>query len=185
MLMRILATVPVLLLALLSGCGDSDSNNSEKVDKDSTPSSSAPSTADPSGPSGTPKTDPCDLLTKASAEAALGVPVGTPKKQPGEGNLTCYYTPADGTANVFALLTTYSASGEAALKTASAEFPDARPVPELGDAAIVSRQGHVIGVSVDDVLFALSVLRADAFTVDPAVSEAQLITLAHTVVDSR
>jgi hypothetical protein len=190
--MRSLATATVLLLALLGACDDGNSDKSDTSGKDPAASSSAPSepaTTDASDPTGnatgTPKTDPCDLLTKGMAEGALGVPVGKATRTPGEGNVTCSYSPADGTSNVFVLLTTYAASGEAALATATKAFPDAKPVPDLGDAALVSRQGHAIGVSVGDLLFGMSLLRADAFDVSPAVSEAQLITLAHTVVDSR
>lgn len=191
--MRSLATASVLLLALLGACDNGSSNKSDTSAKDPAVSSSAPSgpatTAEASDPTGKatgkPKTDPCDLLTKGMAEAALGVPVGAPKKQPGEGNVTCYYSPADGTHNVYALLTTYAASGEAALMTATSAFPDAKRVPDLGDAAIVSRRGHAIGVAVDDLIFAVSVLKAGSLTADPAVVEAQLVTLANTVVDSR
>lgn len=192
--MRSLAAVSVLLLALVGACNDGGSDTSDKSGDDPAASSSAPTepatSADPveeptTSATGKPKTDPCDLLTKGMAEAALGVPVGKPKEQPGEGNLTCYYTPADGTKNVFALLTTYAASGEKALMTATSAFPDAKRVPDLGDASIVSRQGHAIGVAVDDLIFAISVLKADSLTEDPAVVEAQLVTLANTVVDAR
>lgn len=119
------------------------------------------------------------------AEAALGVPVSPATRTPDKGNLTCSYRPADGAPNEFVLLTTYAASGAAALATVRAEFPDARSVPDLGDAALVSRKAHAIGVAVDDLLFGMSLLRADSFSIDPAVAEAQLITLAHTVVESR
>jgi hypothetical protein len=190
--MRSLTAASVLLLALLGAC---DSGNSSKSDSSAThpATSSAPSepetTADASDPTGkatgTPKTDPCDLLTKGIAEGALGVPVGPATRTPGEGNVTCSYKPADGASNVLVLLTTYAGSGEAALATATKAFPDAKPVPNLGDMALVSRQGHAIGVSIDDLLFGMSLVRADAFDVSPAVVEAQLITLAHTVVDAR
>jgi hypothetical protein len=177
---------------LCAGCGGGDSD-ADKADADSPPSSAAASdsaSAEPGEVSaepaeGDPATDPCELFTQEMAEAALDAPVGPATKQPGEGNVTCYYTPADGSANVFALLTTYVGSGEDALATATAEFPDARPVQGLGDAAFVSRQGHAIGVAVDDLLFAMSLLKADAFTGDPAVAEAELIEAAHVVVDSR
>ena len=182
------------MLALLGGCGD---GGSEASDDDSVPSSSAssepvtdePATADPTSEpdeplSGEPKTDPCDLLTQGMAEGALGVPVGEATKTPDEGYVTCMYVPADGQPNVFVLLTTYAASGEAALAEATSEFPDAKPVPDLGDAALVSRKGHAIGVAVGDVLFAMSMLREDGLSIDPAVAEAQLITLAHVVVES-
>lgn len=92
--------------------------------------------------------------------------------------MTCSYTPADGRPNVFALLTTYAASGKAALADATTEFPDAVAVPDLGDAALVSRRGHAIGVSVGDLLFSMSLLRPGGLSVAPAISEAQLIKLA-------
>lgn len=186
--MRTLAAAPVLLALLLSSCGDggktADVSQADPTASSSAVASEAPNVAPTEG-KGTPKTDPCELLTAAMAEGALGVPVGPPTTIPGSGNVTCQYTPADGTKNVFALLTTYAASGKAALATATAEFPDAKPVPNLGDAALVSRKGHAIGVSVGDLLFGMSLLRSDAFTVDPAVGEAQLITLARTVVQAR
>jgi hypothetical protein len=184
----------VLLLALLGACDSGSSTKSDTSAKDPATSSSTPTdpatSEDPNAlptkkATGTPKTDPCDLLTKGMAEGALGVPVGPATRTPGEGNLTCAYSPADGTANILVLLTTYVGSGEAALATATKAFPDTKPVPGLGDMALVSRKGHAIGVSIDDLLFGMSLVRADAFTVSPAVSEAQLITLAHTVVDSR
>lgn len=198
--MRTRAAAVVLLLALLGACGDGGSTTSDASE------ASAPDRADSSAPSdpttsadapdettgsttgstvGGPKTDPCDLLTKGMAEAALGVPVGPATRTPDKGNLTCSYSPADGTPNQFVLLTTYAASGKAALATATTAFPDATRVPDLGDAALVSRKGHAIGVAVDDLLFGMSLLRADSLSIDPAVAEAQLITLAHTVVESR
>lgn len=178
------AVAAIFLVALLTACDDGGSTGADTSPRDTDPTSSA--TSAPTGDAtGDPKTDPCDLLTKGMAEGALGVPVGPGTRTPGEGNLTCSYAPVDGTPNVFVLLTTYVVTGEAALATATSEFPDATPVPDLGDSALVSRKGRAIGVAVDDVLFAISLLRADAFSVDPAVAEAQLITLAHTVVDAR
>ncbi|MGI9053563.1 MAG: DUF3558 family protein, partial [Ilumatobacteraceae bacterium] len=96
-------------------------------------------------PVGGPVTDPCALLTPEVAAAALGVAVGDPTTQPGEGNSTCSYMPADGTAG-FVLLTTYTATGtEAVLDTAAQAFPGAVPVDGVGDAARVSVEAQVIG----------------------------------------
>lgn len=135
--------------------------------------------------SGTPKTDPCALLTKGMAEGALGLAVGPSTKTVLPGNVTCTYKPADGRPNVFVLLTTYSASGQAALATATKVFRDAKPVTGLGDAALVSRQAHAVGVVSGDLLFALSMLRPDGLSVSPETVEAQVITLARTVLSSR
>ena len=81
------------------------------------------------------------------------------------------------------LLTIYDVSGADALDAATTEFPDAKPVSDLGDRAVVSRQGHAIGVAVDDLVFAMSLLRADSFSITPAEVEAQMVDLAHAVVD--
>jgi hypothetical protein len=211
--MRSLVAVPVLLLTLLGGCGGDDTKGSENepADSSSSPSSTEPApTGEPTEESSEPavessepvedssapageasepatgeRTDPCKLLTKQIAAAALGVRVGPPASTPGEGNETCSYSAADGTANVLVLLTTYEASGEAALDAAMIAFPDASPVPDLGDAAFVSGKGHAIGVAVDDLVFGMSLLRADSFSIEPAESEAQLIAVAQAVVDAR
>jgi len=112
----------------------------------------------PAAPVGGPVTDPCALLTPDVAAAALGVPVGDPTTQPGEGNSTCSYAPADGSAKGFVLLTTYAVTGtQAVLDGAAQEFPGAIPVDGVGDAARVSVQAQVIGVLSGDVVFARSV----------------------------
>jgi len=169
---------PLLLALLLSACGTSD-------DQTTASQEGATSSTSVAKDSRTAKTGPCELLTTSMAEGALGLAVGAPTKTPGDGNVTCTYAPADGRNNVFVLLTTYAATGQAKLAEITKAFPDAAPVADLGDAAIVSRQGHAIGVSVDGLLFGMSLVRADAFDVDPAVGEAQLITLARTVVQAR
>jgi hypothetical protein len=188
--MRNLVAAPVLLVLLLSSCQKGDGTATTPV---ATPpvgqATSAPPAAPASGVdaagSGTSKTDPCRLLTKGMAEGALGVAVAPSTTTKLPGSTTCTYKPSDGRPNVFVLLTTYAASGTAALATATKTFPDASPVSDLGDAALVSRRGRAIGVSVGDLLFAISMLRPDGLSVSPATSEAQLITLARTVVRSR
>lgn len=181
---------PVLIALLLAGCGDGGGDDiatgvtpSASSSASSAPVESTPVSDVPGEGTGTPKTDPCTLLTVSMAEGALGVPVGAPTTTKLPGNVTCSYTPADGTTNIIVLLTTYAASGKAALLTATAEFPDAREVPGLGDAALVSRRGRAIGVAVDDLLFGMSLVRADSAPNE--VSENQLITLARTVVEAR
>lgn len=172
--MRPVVVAPLLFVVLLGACGKGDD---AAASKDGAPSSTSVETDHR-----TAETDPCELLTESMAEGSLGLAVGAPTKTPGEGNVTCLYTPADGRPNVMVLLTTYAESGEAKLAEITKMFPDAAPVDDLGDAAIVSRRGHAIGVSIDGLLFGMSLMREDAFDVDPAVSEAQLITLAHLVV---
>jgi hypothetical protein len=111
--------------------------------------------------------------------------VGAPTTTPGEGNVTCSYSPADGRPNVFVLLTTYAASGKAALASATKAFPDATAVPGLGDSALVSRKGHAIGVSLGDLIFGMSLLRPDSLDITPAAVQAQLVAVARSVVESR
>jgi hypothetical protein len=186
--MKPVAAAPVLLLLLLSACQKGGATTSAKqatAAPTGAATSAAPVTDSPGTGTGTPKTDPCQLLTKGMAEGALGLAVGPATTTRLPGSVTCFYKPADGRPNVFVLLTTYAASGKAALATATKTFRDATPVPNLGDAALVSRQAHAIGVSVGNLLFAVSMLRPDGLSVPPAVSEAQLITLARTVVRSR
>lgn len=193
--MRTLVALAVALLLFLTGCQSDDAPGTASPDPVTTatatdttasapPNASTPSSAPDPG-SGSVSTDPCDLLTSGMAEGALGLPVGSPTTTPQAGSLTCMYTPADGRPNVFVLLTTYEASGEAALTTATKEFPDAEPVPDLGDAAYISPRGHAIGVLDGDLLFAMSLLRPDGLEVPLATSAAQLVTLARTVLESR
>ncbi|MEO6203914.1 MAG: DUF3558 family protein [Mycobacteriales bacterium] len=182
--MRRIAIVPVLLILLLSAC----QKGSPAADAPVTPTAAAPTSSAPSpldAAKGAPKTDPCDLLTKGMAEGALGVPVAAATRSTGPGNETCAYAPADGQPNVFVYLTTYAASGADALAEAAKAFRDATPVADLGDAAMVSRQAHAVGVSAGDLLFAVSLLRPDGLSVSPATVEAQVITLARTVLSAR
>lgn len=189
--MRSLAAVTaVLLLLLLSGCQSDDTPGAVNPDAATTATdsdTSVPATemSPPDPGDGSDITDPCELLTGGMAEAALGVPVGPPETTSLPGNVTCFYIPADDRPNVFVLLTTYEDSGVAALRAATKEFPDAEPVPDLGDAAYVSPRGHAIGVSDGDLVFAMSLLRPDGLEMPLATIRAQLITLAGTVVESR
>jgi hypothetical protein len=182
--MKPVVATPALLLLLLTACQHSGAVTTANKDVGQK-ASAAPTSAALKQGSGTSKKDPCSLLTKGMAEGALGLAVGPATTSRLPGSVTCFYKPADGRANVFVLLTTYAASGKAALATVTTAFPDARSVAGIGDAALVSRRGHAIGVSVGDLLFAVSLLRPDGLSVPPTVSEAQLITLARTVVRSR
>jgi hypothetical protein len=193
---RLVAGLVLLGFLGVGGCGSA-------TDSDSHETAAAPTTAaGPASPAATdtdegasdspaghatgdPKTDPCSLLTKSIAEKVLGTEVGSPTTTPGEGNVTCAYSPADGRSNVLVLLTTYAASGKAALASATQAFPDATAVSGLGDAALVSRQGHAIGVSQGDLLFGMSVLTPDSLEMAPALVERQLVDLARAVLESR
>jgi hypothetical protein len=193
-----LPLVALLALLAVSGCGAaSTSDNPDAVasatasDPASSSATSSPddgATDNPAGgakATGDPRTDPCSLLTRSIAEKALGMKVGAPTTTPGEGNVTCSYSPADGRPNVFVLLTTYAASGKAALTSATKAFPDATAVPGLGDSALVSRKGHAIGVSQGDLIFGMSLLRPDSLDIAPDAVEAQLVAVARSVVESR
>lgn len=188
--MRTVAAAPALLLLLLTSCQKGSAPAASPAagapSSSAAESSGSPVTSDVvQQGAGKPKTDPCSLLTKSIAEGALGLAVGAGHKTVLPGNVTCAYAPADGRANVFVLLTTYAASGRAALATATKVFRDAKPVPDLGDAALVSRQAHAVGVLSGDLLFGVSLLRPDGLSVPPAVAEAQVIALARTVLRSR
>lgn len=200
--MRTLATTATVLLVLVSGCQSKDDTASAKANTtpeatnattSGTPSSPATPASAPAGteaPTGSPGDvsgipDPCDLLTSDIAGGALGVEVGPSTTTPGENNSTCSYAPADGRANVFVLLTTYAASGEAALKDATKAFPDARPVPGLGDSAYVSPSGHAIGVSAGDLLFGMSLLTPTGLEQSPEVTVHELVAVAQAVLQDR
>lgn len=87
------------------------------------------------------------------------------------GNVTCSYKPAAGRQTHLVALTTYAASGTAALATATSTFPDATAVPNLGDAALFSPKPHVLGVSDGNPLFGVILIRADSLTASPATND--------------
>lgn len=177
--MRSPAAAAILLVLLLGACAKSAEGTTP------TKQDAVAATASAPGEGGTSKTDPCELLTKAMAEGALGVAVGPPTQTPAEGTSSCTYAPSDGRPNVFVLLTVYAHTGAAGMVEATKAFRDPTVVPDLGDAAIVSPIGHAIRVSTGDLLFGISLVRPDALDVPPAVGKAQLITLARSVLQSR
>jgi hypothetical protein len=133
-----------------------------------------------------PTADPCGLLTAAIATQALGVPVGEPITQPGEGNTTCAYRPADSAAQGMVVLTLYGVTGsEAVLNAAASQFPGAEPVDGLGDAARVSTQSQVIGVLSGSTVFAIGLYLQQADGQLLPVSKDQLVAVAHAVLDGR
>ncbi|MCU1360080.1 MAG: hypothetical protein JWN99_1369 [Ilumatobacteraceae bacterium] len=131
--------------------------------------------------------DPCALLTASVAAAILAQPVGESITQPGEGNTTCGYRPADPAAQGFVSLTLYSVAGTEAVLDAAASgaFPDAKAVDGVGDAARVSMQGQAIGVLTGRTVFALGVFPQAADGQLLPVTEDQLIAAAHAVLDGQ
>lgn len=183
--MKPLAALPLsVLVLLLPGCQKGDDKPVAQPQSTTSAAASSPAAVSAAG-SGTPSTDPCSLLTASMATSALGVPVGPATTTPLPGSSTCFYKPADGSPNVYVLLTTYAAHGKAALQTATKEFPDAAAIADLGDAALISRRGHAIGVAAGNLLFAISLLRPDGLNDTPAAVESQLVGLARTVLRSR
>jgi hypothetical protein len=133
-----------------------------------------------------PTSDPCDLLTAAAAAKALGVPVGEPITQPGDGNTTCAYRPADSGAQGMVVLTLYGVTGSTAILDAAAlQFPGAEPVDGLGDAARVSVQSQVIGVLSGTTVFAIGLYPQQADGSLLPVSKDQLVAAAHAVLDGQ
>lgn len=133
-----------------------------------------------------PTSDPCDLLTAAVATKALGVPVGEKITQPGQGNTTCAYRPADSAAQGIVTLTVYGVTGsEAVLDTAALQFPDAVPVDGVGDAARVSVQGQAIGVLSGQMVFALGLFLQQPDGSLLPVSKDQLVAAARAVLDGQ
>ena len=201
-----LACSTALLIGVSAGCGGSDKASSG--DTNVAPSASSvvavASTIANAGTSGTAPTseevsttsasapvadatgDPCDLLTTAIATQALGVPAGEPITQPGEGNTTCAYRPADPGAQGMVVLTLYGVSGsEAVLDAAAQQFPGAEPVDGLGDAARVSVQSQVIGVLTGSTVFAIWLLLQQADGQLLPVTKDQLVAVAHAVLDGQ
>lgn len=202
----VIACSSALLASAMAGCGSSETkssannNASESPPIPSTPTTAAATTAgagtvltteaEASQPAGAsapaPTADPCDLLTTAVATQALGVPVGEKISQPGTGNQTCSYRPADPGLQGIVMLTLYGITGSvAALDSAALQFPDAEPVEGVGDAARVSVQYQSIGVLTGSTIFALSLFpQQPDGTLDP-VSKAQLVAAAQAVIDGQ
>ena len=195
-----------LLIGLTAACGGSDAKSSAGT----TPSVNAPVTAAapttataastaqtlPVADAGatssaapaaaSPTADPCDLLTAAVATQALGVPVGDKITQPGQGNTTCAYRPADSRSQGIITLTLYGVTGsEAVLDTAALQFPDAVPVDGVGDAARLSMQGQAIGVLTGQTVFALGLFLQQPDGSLLPVSKDQLIAAARAVLDGQ
>lgn len=137
-------------------------------------------------PTEVPTADPCDLLTSAIASEALGVPVADKITQPGEGNTTCGYRPADPAAQGFVSLTLYGVTGtEAVLDAAATQFPDAESVDGIGDAARLSMQSQAIGVLTGSTVFALGLFPQQANGQLVPITRDQLIALANAVLAGR
>jgi hypothetical protein len=198
-----LACSTTLLVAVSAGCGGSDkaSSGDTNVAPSATsvvavtssvadvgapgtvPTSEEVSTTLASGPVAEPTGDPCDLLTAAIASQALGVPAGEPITQPGEGNTTCAYRPADPGAQGMVVLTLYGVSGsEAVLDAAAQQFPGAEPVDGLGDAARVSVQSQVIGILTGSTVFAIGLYLQQSDGQLLPVTKDQLVAVARAVL---
>ena len=192
-----------LLIAVAAGCGGSDAKSSTNttalapvgtvatqptvaeasaaVTAPATSAAAAPTSAAP--PAAVPTSDPCDLLTAAVASQALGMPVGDKITQPGEGNTTCGYRPADPAAQGFVSLTLYGVTGtEAVLDAAATQFPDAESVDGVGDSARVSVQSQAIGVLTGSTVFALGLFPQQADGQLVPITKDQLIALARAVL---
>jgi hypothetical protein len=195
-----------LLIGLTAACGGSAAKSANSVPPAAAPTA-APATPTtgvvPASPGTIPTTDagattsaassvahptsdPCDLLTAAVATKALGVPVGEKITQPGQGNTTCAYRPADSAAQGIITLTVYGVTGsEAVLDTAALQFPDAVPVDGVGDAARVSVQGQAIGVLSGQMVFALGLFLQQPDGSLLPVSKDQLVAAARAVLDGQ
>jgi hypothetical protein len=202
-----LACSSVLLIGLTTGCGGGDAKTSANTNvPSSAPAIEAadPTTSVAADPSGTvpstdvvattsaapsvaaPTADPCDLLTVAVATKALGVPVGDKITQPGQGNTTCAYRPADPGAQGIVTLTLYGVTGsEAVLDTAALQFPDAVAVDGVGDAARVSVRGQAIGVLTGHTVFALGLFLQNPDGSLLPITQDQLVAVAHAVLDGQ
>jgi hypothetical protein len=174
--MRHAFAVPVLLVLLLGGCAKGDAGATTAKDSTVAASASAPASPSPGtghdpgpgknsgtgqdpGPgksSGTREIDPCDLLTKSMAEAAIYQQVGPPNKVH-EGNaMICAYNSTSGPLKgiLSASLTTYT-GGKAAL-TEATNFYNLTPVTGVGDSAAVDIATKVIVVYAGDLNFVIS-----------------------------
>ena len=198
-----LACSTILLIAAASGCGGSDAKSSTNTNEsaaggtiatEATPATPAPAVTLPTtsaattptsaaAPAATPTADPCNLLTAAIASEALGTPVGDKVTQPGEGNTTCAYHPADPAARGLVTLTLYGVTGsEAVLDAAATQFPDAEPVDGVGDAARLSMQSQAIGVLTGNTVFGLGLFPQQADGQPVPITKDQLIAVARAVL---
>jgi hypothetical protein len=201
-----LACSTALLIGVTAGCGGSDKTSSSDtnpgpsaatvvtatptvpgtVSIGTTPTQEVAATTSVPAPSADPTSDPCDLLTAAAAAQALGMPVGEPITQPGEGNTTCAYRPADPGVQGMVVLTLYGVSGSVAILDAAAvQFPGAEPVDGLGDAARVSVQSQVIGVLSGSTVFAIGLYPQQTDGQLLPVTKDQLVAVAHAVLDGQ
>ena len=201
-----LACSTALLIGVTAGCGGSAKTSSGDTNvgpsaasvvtatptvpgtgsSETAPTPEVAATTSAPVPAADPTSDPCDLLTAAAAAQALGMPVGEPITQPGEGNTTCAYRPADPGAQGMVVLTLYGVTGSVAILDAAAlQFPGAEPVDGLGDAARVSVQSQVIGVLTGSTVFAIGLYPQQADGQLLPVTKDQLVAAAHAVLDGQ
>jgi hypothetical protein len=200
----VLGLSTALLIGITAGCGGSDKTSAGDTTAELSAASVVTAASTVAGASGTvppaeaaattsapgqaagPSADPCELLTAAAASQALGVPVGEPITQPGEGNTTCAYRPADPGAQGLVALTLYGVTGsEAVLETAASQFPGAKPVDGLGDAARISVESQTIGVLTGSTVFAIGLYPQQSDGQLLPVNEDQLIAAARAVLDGQ
>jgi hypothetical protein len=197
--MRLAAAVPVLALLLLGGCTKASAGT--PTAQDATATSSPTASASPEGPpprtpSASPRADlnPCDLLTKTMAEAAM-YQRSAPPNRVHEGNASiCAYNSITGPLPgiISASLTIYT-GGKSAL-TEATSFYSLKPVPGVGDSAAVDVQTKVIVFSAGDLNLVISLSTGricDDILDNPARKAAcwediktGLITLARTVLQA-
>jgi hypothetical protein len=194
------AAVPLLFAVLLGGCATGGAGTPAVKAFTAAPSATTTGSPSPGGPgSGTPSAasdlDPCVLLTKTMAEAAIYQQVGPPNMVH-EGNaLICAYNSISGPLPgiLSASLTVYT-GGKAAL-TEATNFYDLKPVPGVGDSAAIDVVTKVIVVSAGDLNFVISLDTGricDDILDNPAGKAAcwediktGLIALARTVLQAR
>ena len=175
--------------ALFAACGGSgsksgtpDDNATTSIAAGANPTSSSLPPATSGTASGAPSHKPCDLLTKAIAETALGGPVRDAKQSSGPGNETCSYRVVDNTSIAQVYVTTYAAKGtEAGLDAAAAQFKNAYAVDGVGDAARVSLEDHAIGVLKGDVVIGIGMIAPGNDQGLAPVTEKQLVDVAKSV----
>jgi hypothetical protein len=199
-----LAGSTAVLVIVTAGCGGSAKTSSGETNAEQSaasvvttaptvsgssgtmPTSEVAATTSAPGPAADPSVDPCELLTATVAAQALGVPVGGPKTQPGEGNTTCAYRPLDAGARGLVTLTVYGVPGSVAvLDQAARQLPGSESVDGLGDAARVSVQGQAIGVLSGSTVFAMGLYLQQPDGQLLPVSKAQLVDAARAVLDGR